>query len=247
MEIVERLSPHRDSRDGHPVRLVVVHGDAGETDEGTLSWMEHPESKVSYHWFVGRDGTVYLVVPEEERAWHAGKSDWLGATVGSSVNHTSVGVCLANSGPGDPPEEYRDIQYQRAGELIARIMARYGITLDKIRGHFEVSPKRKTDPWDHHDWRTLYGWIGMYAAGRVGDGPSAPPRDSPTLQLGSEGMHVEWLQRLLREHEPSIQPDGVYGKRTEDAVRSYQAGQGLTVDGIAGPETWARLLFEEEG
>lgn len=69
--------------------------------------------------------------------------------------------------------------------------------------------------------------------------------DSPMLRPGDQGVHVEWLQRLLREYGPSVEPNGVYDQRTEEAVREFQTDEGLTVDGIAGPETWSRLLFEE--
>lgn len=66
--------------------------------------------------------------------------------------------------------------------------------------------------------------------------------ETPTLRRGSRGPHVERLQRLLREHEPGIRPDGIFGARTEAAVRGYQVAHGLEVDGIVGPRTWNSLL-----
>lgn len=143
--------------------MIVVHADAGATEEGTLSWMQNPSSRVSYHYLVGRDGQVYQLVDEADRAWHAGKSRWEGFTVDGSVNHTSVGVALANNGI----EQYRSLQYQAAGALLSDIITRYRIGLHLVRGHNEVSPGRKTDPYDHFDWGSLYKYIGLYAGGRI--------------------------------------------------------------------------------
>ncbi|MDQ3850904.1 MAG: peptidoglycan-binding protein [Actinomycetota bacterium] len=64
----------------------------------------------------------------------------------------------------------------------------------------------------------------------------------PTIRKGSRGNAVKKAQRALRArgYEPgSI--DGIFGARTERAVRFYQGDRGLDVDGIIGPRTWARL------
>lgn len=163
MTYVDRPSPHHSSRGHHAPEMVVIHADAGQTEEGTLSWLEHPDSRVSYHWLVGRDGKVYRIVPEAEKAWHAGESAWPGMTVGNSVNPTSIGVAFANNGT----EAYREAQYKAGAEIVADAMERYGIGLGLVRGHNEVSPGRKTDPYVTFQWRTFYGWLGMYAARRA--------------------------------------------------------------------------------
>lgn len=149
-------SPNYSSRDGHAVSIIVVHGDAGSTEQGTLSWLAQREARASYHYLVGRDGTVYSIVREGDKAWHAGRSHWHGREVGTSVNPISIGVCFANNAT----EPYRDEQMRAGGELIADIMARYRIPPSDVRGHYEVSPGRKTDPWDHFPWGQLFAEIG---------------------------------------------------------------------------------------
>jgi putative peptidoglycan binding protein len=88
--------------------------------------------------------------------------------------------------------------------------------------------------------------------------PPAPPptgwlepimNDLPTLAQGSTGNDVRTAQGLLvaRGHPaepgtPGLGVDGVFGPATDQVVRSVQAGWGLTVDGIVGPKTWAKLL-----
>jgi N-acetylmuramoyl-L-alanine amidase len=153
MRYIDRLSPHHSPRHGHEVQCVVMHGDAGKTDGGTLAWMEHPDSRVSYHWFIGRDGPLYRIVPEHRAAWHAGLSDWEGLAPGRSLNPVSVGICCANDGTGSEP--YTDAQYRTAGRLLAAVTKRHRIRYEMVLGHFHVSPGRKGDPWDWFHWDRL--------------------------------------------------------------------------------------------
>lgn len=135
--------------------MIVIHGDAGRSDAGTLAHIANPDSKVSYHYLVGRAENHHLV-PESEKAWHAGRSEWPGCTVGSSVNPTSVGVGFANDGN----ETFPDHQIKRGAGLVAEIAKRHNVPIHLIRGHFEVSPGRKTDPWPHFPWDLFWRELG---------------------------------------------------------------------------------------
>lgn len=163
-EVIHKQSPNHSSRGGHKPTIVVIHGDAGETDSGTISWCCDPRSKVSYHYLIGRDGQAYQFVREQEKAWHAGVSTFHGEEIQGSVNPISIGVCFANNGKGS--EFYTIIQYQRGARLVADICERHGIPLHRVRGHFEVAPGRKQDPWSHFNWRTFYLWFAFYSADR---------------------------------------------------------------------------------
>jgi N-acetylmuramoyl-L-alanine amidase len=158
-------SPNRSGRDGHPVRMVVIHGDAGRTDAGTISWIESPDSGISYHYLVGRGGQVHQFVEENEKAWHAGVSEWPDCTVGNSVNPTSIGVAFANDGTGDEP--YTSAQYAQGAKLVGGIIRRHRIPIDAVRGHHEVSPGRKTDPWAHFDWQRFIQDVALQSHGRT--------------------------------------------------------------------------------
>jgi peptidoglycan hydrolase-like protein with peptidoglycan-binding domain len=64
----------------------------------------------------------------------------------------------------------------------------------------------------------------------------------PTIAPGANGEPVRRLQRALRRQpDLDIVVDGVFGPKTEAAVKDFQQGAGLTVDGIVGPQTWAKL------
>jgi peptidoglycan hydrolase-like protein with peptidoglycan-binding domain len=72
-------------------------------------------------------------------------------------------------------------------------------------------------------------------------GPAAQPGQSghPELRRGSQGDAVRELQGRLQV--PWLKQDGDFGEATEQAVKAYQQSQGLTADGVVGPETWAKL------
>jgi N-acetylmuramoyl-L-alanine amidase len=157
-------SPNQSSRKGKKPLMVVIHGTGSLNEEGTISWLSSSESKVSYHYMIGRDGEVVQFVEEDARAWHAGKSHW--APLGfshTSVNSWSIGIGLVNDGSAPYPR----VQYRVCAELVADITLRHAIGLHLVRGHNEVSPGRKIDPYDVWDWRYFYGLYGMAAAGRL--------------------------------------------------------------------------------
>jgi peptidoglycan hydrolase-like protein with peptidoglycan-binding domain len=65
----------------------------------------------------------------------------------------------------------------------------------------------------------------------------------PTFQQGSSGLDVRTIQYLLNARGASLMVDGIFGPRTNAAVRSFQWSHGLAVDGIVGQHTWSSLLI----
>ena len=161
LHIEKTPSPHQSSRKGSEIKLIVVHADASPSEGATINWLQHQDSQVSYHYLVGRDGRIYQFVEDNKKAWHAGVSDWTAdCLVVNSVNPTSIGVALSNNGKG---EEYTEKQYAAAGELIHELMLRYDVPLHRIRGHNEVAPERKSDPYEYFSWAKLMQHIGLAA------------------------------------------------------------------------------------
>lgn len=72
----------------------------------------------------------------------------------------------------------------------------------------------------------------------------APKARMPLLRRGSAGSAVRTLQAALNKSFPKLLVvDGIFGPRTDAAVRSFQKKRGLVVDGIVGPKTWAALGY----
>ena len=144
MVIYQRPSPNQGRRPiGVDISCVVLHADASTATSGTLSWLKNRESKVSYHHLIGRAGHVYECVAPARRAWHAGKSAFMGVP---DCNDYSIGVCFSNN---QRNEEFPDRQIEAGAELVAGLMHRYpAITMDRITTHALVATPagRKTDP-----------------------------------------------------------------------------------------------------
>ena len=102
--------------------------------------------QVSAHCLIERSGEVTQFVSFNDRAWHAGKSEFSGV---ADCNDYSIGIELE----GTDNLTYAEIQYLTLADLTAQIMTRYPkITKDRIVGHCDVSPGRKTDPGAAFDW-----------------------------------------------------------------------------------------------
>ena len=83
---------------------------------------------------------------------------------------------------------------------------------------------------------------GHPAAGTPGGG--AGGQECPTCRQGSQGLHVAYLQNLLNERlrfRNLLWVDGIFGPKTDAAVRMFQMSSHLQVDGVVGPATWAAL------
>ncbi len=158
-------SPNCDARpDGASVEVLVIHSISLPPGEFGGSGIEHlfcncldPEShpyyreimnlRVSAHFLIRRNGKVVQFVPLHQRAWHAGQSCCEGRT---RVNDFSVGIEL--EGTDDLP--FEDAQYDSLARLTAIIRRRYpAITRERLYGHGDIAPGRKTDPGPMFDWK----------------------------------------------------------------------------------------------
>lgn len=102
--------------------------------------------QVSSHLFINRDGQLCQFVPLALRAWHAGESYFAGR---DNCNDFSIGIEL--EGTDDCP--YTERQYQALAEVVASICSSYpDITPQRIVGHCDIAPGRKTDPGLAFDW-----------------------------------------------------------------------------------------------
>ncbi len=102
--------------------------------------------KVAAHLLISREGSATQFVALDRRAWHAGLSSFCGR---ECCNDFSIGIEL--EGTDDTP--YTPVQYATLATLTRRIRNLFpAIGLDRIVGHSEISPGRKTDPGPLFDW-----------------------------------------------------------------------------------------------
>lgn len=161
------VSPHFDERpDADDISLVVIHNISLPPDQfggpwidqlfmGRLDWAAHPYFEtlrdlcVSAHLCVFRDGQVTQYVPFDHRAWHAGVSTHEGR---ERCNDFSIGIELE----GSDHVAFEPAQYDALTNILAALFARYPrLGPDRITGHSDIAPGRKTDPGPYFDWALL--------------------------------------------------------------------------------------------
>lgn len=102
--------------------------------------------QVSAHFLIRRDGEIVQFVPLSKRAWHAGESNCLGR---SQVNDFSIGIELE----GCDDQIFEQAQYQSLTPLTHSLFKAFpNLSADRLFGHSDISPGRKTDPGSHFDW-----------------------------------------------------------------------------------------------
>jgi N-acetylmuramoyl-L-alanine amidase len=151
MRIIDTPSPNHDERQA-PVSMIVLHYTGMQTAEAAIDRLRDPEAKVSCHYLVAEDGTVLRMVPEERRAWHAGRSHWRGV---SDVNSASIGIEIVNPGHDWGYRPFPDEQVAALLPLVAGIKERHGITRGNVVGHSDIAPTRKRDPGELFPWHEL--------------------------------------------------------------------------------------------
>ncbi|MCW1382963.1 N-acetylmuramoyl-L-alanine amidase [Novosphingobium sp. KCTC 2891] len=147
----EIASPNWNERK-RPVSMAVLHYTGMQTAGEALERMCDPAAEVSAHYMIDEDGTVTRLVPEDKRAWHAGRSYWRGET---DINSASVGIELVNPGHDWGYRPFPDAQMEALVPLLADIVKRHGIPRANVVGHSDIAPARKTDPGELFDWDLL--------------------------------------------------------------------------------------------
>lgn len=145
-------SPNFNDRKANHVDMIIMHYTGMKTAEDALNRMCDPESEVSAHYMIDEDGTVYVLVEEDKRAWHAGVSYWEGR---NDINSHSIGIELVNPGHEWGYREFPNIQIQALIELCHDIFKRHPIKPEYVLGHEDVAPTRKQDPGELFPWREL--------------------------------------------------------------------------------------------
>jgi len=153
MECVAAPSPNFDDRPANtPVDILLMHYTGMETGAAAVARLTDPAARVSSHYTVDEDGTIYAHVPENMRAWHAGLSYWAGAR---DINARSIGIEIVNPGHEFGYRSFPDAQIEAVIALSLDILSRHAVPPERVIGHSDVAPARKTDPGELFPWRKL--------------------------------------------------------------------------------------------
>lgn len=228
-----QASPNHGDRRGRAIDCIVLHYTGMPTAEGALAQLCNPRAEVSSHYFVFEDGRIAQLVPEERRAWHAGRSSWFEET---DLNSASIGIEIVNPGHDGGLPPFPEAQIAAVIALCRDIVARRAIAPDRILAHSDIAPGRKVDPGERFPWTQLAAeGVGLWRA---------PAPDSPGLILafGATGAPVTALQQNLAALGYGLDQTGLYDARTKIVVEAFQRRwRPQRVDGVADAGTRATI------
>ncbi len=204
------------------VRFLVLHYTATD-DAESLRLLT--QGNVSAHYLVkthpdtveGKP-VVLQLVPEEQRAWHAGVSDWQGR---NSLNDTSIGIEIVNKGftetmLGRTWYPYNESQIKLIERLTKDIVERYHIAPTDVVAHSDIAPLRKSDPGPLFPWKRL-----------AEQGIGAWPDDATvTKYVDGREIHdtasVAIIQQALARYGYKIPQSGTLDDETRQVITAFQ-------------------------
>jgi N-acetylmuramoyl-L-alanine amidase len=194
------------------VSMLILHYTGLPTAEAALSLLTSSAAEVSAHYFVEEDGSIAQLVPEDRRAWHAGKGFWAGET---DINSASIGIEIVHPGHRDP-RPFPSVQMAAVAALSRDICMRRGIAAERVLAHSDTAVGRKIDPGEFFPWGALAAaGVGRYA-------PPAPLAGDTGLGVGAEGPAVSALQRQLADYGYGVVVDGRFDEETAKVVAAFQ-------------------------
>lgn len=216
------------------VLFIVLHYTVGSFPSALKTLTQGP---VSSHYLVDQDPpTVYRLVDEGQRAWHAGPSAWQGLT---GLNASSIGIEIVNAGFLDsaqgPYQAYPDAQIDRVVALVRDIAQRHRVRPHRIVGHSDIAPQVKQDPGPMFPWRRLHEaglvpWPDLAAV--------ATHQAAFELQLPDAG----WFQDKLLAHGFALARSGEFDTATRRVLSAFQMKyRPSRYDGLADAQTAALL------
>jgi N-acetylmuramoyl-L-alanine amidase len=191
--IRDRASPNHAERGAPRIDMLVLHYTGMRSAADALDRLCDPAARVSAHYLVEEDGTLWRLVPEARRAFHAGISSWQGE---SDLNRVSIGVEIVNPGHEWGYRPFPRVQMDAVTRLCRDILARHPIPPDRVVGHSDIAPERKADPGELFDWACLAGagigiWPAPGSARGRGVGVGVVERAAALADLAAIGYGVD--------------------------------------------------------
>jgi len=195
------------------------------------------QEEVSSHYLINdQPPTIYRLVDENQRAWHAGLSYWRGY---SHLNSSSIGIEIVNAGNGGDPSaayaEYPKQQIARVIELVRDVERRHGVRPDRVLGHSDIQPLTKQDPGPRFPWYEL-----ALAGLIVWPDPEAVA--AARVRYEQELPAVAWFQQRLKAHGFDVPQQGRLDDATRASLGAFQMKyRPARYDGVPDAETAALL------
>ena len=231
------------------VRFVILHYTA-LNDERSITALT--KNNVSSHYLVTqkREDSVYSLVPDTKRAWHAGVSSFDGY---KNLNDNSIGIEISNLGYSNASKQktsdlkegmvditmfypYNDAQIFKIGMLLKELTAKYKINPKYVLGHSDIAPTRKFDPGPKFPWKHLYDNYG------VGAWYNSKDFNHYYSQKLFDSYSVVALKKELEKYGYTVNSTDVWDLESKKVIAAFQMHfRPRKVDGVFDLETFAIL------
>ena len=225
------------------IRYLIFHYTA-ETNEDSINILTKGETSAHYlvtekPKYINSKPVALQLLPENLRAWHAGNSHWAGR---GNLNDNSIGIEIVNLGYTVTPQgkqyyAYTPEQIDLIIRLSRDIVTRYNIPPDRILGHSDIAPQRKSDPGPKFPWAIL-------AEHGIGAWP-----DSNTVSRYLNGrtlnqpVPVIQIQNALAKYGYKIPLHGKLDQETKNVIIAFQTHfRAHNISGLPDAETEAIAL-----
>lgn len=246
-------STHHAQGKSERIKFIVLHYTA-ENEAESLEILT--KGNVSAHYLVplADNNKIYQLVPEEERAWHAGAGGFADRQI---LNDTSIGIEIVNLGiapqyrgqldkqaieanngyrPAYHYVEFTDLQIKKVAQLVQDIAERYEIEPTHIIGHSDMAPSRKIDPGAEFPWERLYKEYGIGAWYDEWD------KQQFMLDDTFESTSINEIKQLFADYGYQINDTDEWDKPSRDVIYAFQLHfRPHKVDGTMDLETYAIL------
>ena len=149
--ITKYKSPNYNSRRNSKIKLIIIHYTALKNNKDAILHLCDKEKKVSSHYLISQNGTIYALVDDKFRAWHAGKSFWNNIT---NINSISIGIEL-DYNPFGKNNKFTYKMMSSLKKLLTKLQKNYKINKSSVLGHSDIAPFRKQDPGKNFPWKSL--------------------------------------------------------------------------------------------
>ena len=220
---------YRSTGKSQRIKSIVLHYTVSD-NERSIQLLT--KGQVSSHYLIldNDDNKIYSLVPESQRAWHAGSGGFGGRTI---LNDTSIGIEIVNKGiqpqylkalkdselnyhPYEHFVEFDDLQVKKVAQLVQDIAKRYEISPKNIIGHSDLAPARKIDPGAKFPWQRLYKEYGIGAWYDEAD------KRYFTEEIQLATPTIAEIKQAFRDYGYQINSTDEWDKASRDVIYAFQ-------------------------
>ena len=220
---------YRSTGKSQRIKSIVLHYTVSD-NERSIQLLT--KGQVSSHYLIldNDDNKIYSLVPESQRAWHAGSGGFGGRTI---LNDTSIGIEIVNKGiqpqylkalkdselnyhPYEHFVEFDELQVKKVAQLVQDIAKRYEISPKNIIGHSDLAPARKIDPGAKFPWQRLYKEYGIGAWYDEAD------KRYFTEEIQLATPTIAEIKQAFRDYGYQINSTDEWDKASRDVVYAFQ-------------------------